>query len=97
MDLSQENIISLLDIGTLPDERKVAIVEKATELVQKRLLVRVFENLDEVKRKELNKLIDHGQNKEISDFITANSPDFPTWIDEEVLKVKQELADLPKE
>lgn len=94
MDLEKENIINVLGISALPDEQKIKIVEQASELVQKRLLLRIADSLSEEKRVELMQIIDSGEEAGLSNFLQNNCPRFADWFGEELLKVKQEMAGL---
>lgn len=92
--LEEQNIIRLLGIESLPDERKIALVEKITDLVQKRLLLRLLESMSEELRVEFEQLLDQADQPALQAFLQKNAPDFGAWVNEEVLKVKQELQGL---
>ena len=92
--IEEQNIIKLLGIEDLPDERKAEMVEKISELVQKRLLLRLMESLSADKQKELGSLLEKPEQEKFTAFLTANAPQFPEWMVEEVGKIKQELAGL---
>jgi hypothetical protein len=94
MDIEKENIIKILGIASLPDEQKAGIVEQASELVQKRLLLRIADSLSEEKREGLLQLIDSGDEVGLSNFLHHNCPQFNDWFAEELAKVKQEMAGL---
>jgi len=90
--VEQENIIKLLGIESLPDEEKISIVEKVTTLVEKRLLVRVYESLDALRQKEFSEVLDKEDAPGVQEFLDRHAPNLPELLEEEVLKVKQELA-----
>jgi hypothetical protein len=90
-DLNKENIIKILGIESLPEERKVQIVNQATELVLKRLMIRMLETLDEVKQKEFATVLEKGEQQGIAGFIQTNVPNFPQWMSEELQKIKEDL------
>lgn len=94
--LEQQNIIKILGIESLPDEKKVEMVEKISTLVQKRLLLRLVESVPADKQNELSGLLEKPDQNQFNAFLAANAPQFPEWLAEEVTKVKQELADLPR-
>jgi len=96
-DLSQENIIKLLNIERLPDEQKIKIVGMAMELIEKRLFVRVHGSLPQDKQQGFNDLLEAHDQVALSNFINHNCPKFTDWITEEAVKVKQELSSLVKE
>ena len=90
-DLNKENIIKILGIESMPDERKVQIVNQVTELVLKRLMIRILEVLDEAKQKEFAALLEKGEQQGIAGFIQTNVPNFPQWMNEELQKIKGDL------
>jgi hypothetical protein len=94
INLDQQSIINILGIQSLPDERKVEILEQASDLIQKRILVRVMESLDDSKRKEFETLLESPEQTKLDEFLATNVPDFTVWMMEEVNRLKQEMADL---
>ncbi len=90
--IDDKNIISILGIESLPDEEKIAIVEKVTILVEKRLLVRVFDSLDALRQKEFSEMLDKDDQAGIQDFLERFVPNMADLMNEELVKVKQELA-----
>jgi hypothetical protein len=94
MDVEKENIINILGIASLPDEEKVQIVDQVSELVQKRLLLRIADSLTEEKKEGLMQLIDSGDEIGLTNFLLHNCPQFNDWLAEELNKVKQEMSSL---
>jgi Mg/Co/Ni transporter MgtE len=94
--LLKENLIKLLGIEKLPDKDKVKIVDQAGELVEKRLLNRVLDNLEEQKREAFLKILTDKNEEEITKFLTTEVPEFGIWMKEEVIRVKADLASLAK-
>lgn len=92
--LDQDSIINILGIQSLPDERKLEIVEQASDLVQKRLLVRVMKSLNDAKRVEFESLLEGGDQAKLDGFLSANIPDFAGWMMEEINRIKTELGHL---
>ena len=92
--LDQQNIINVLGIASLPDERKAQFVDKASELVQKRLLLRTLDSLDESSRQQFGKLLDKNDQVALQEFLAAKVPNLPEMMVEETNKMKQEFADL---
>jgi len=94
MNLDQQNIIRSLGLESLPEERKIAVIEKMTTLLQKRLMVRMVTALDASKQAELADALENPESEAAQVFISQNFPDFPKWIEEETGKLKQEMASL---
>lgn len=92
--LEEENIIKILGIESWPDEKKTALVEDVTELVQKRLMVRLLDSLKEPQYSQLLAILDKQEEGPLNDFLQKNQPNFADWAYEEVTKIKKELKDL---
>ena len=93
MQLEQENLINLLGIENLPQEEKLRIVDKASELVQKRVVLRVVEGLEMDKKQQFAEFLQKGDQEKLAEFLVAESPNLDTMIMEEIGKVKAELQD----
>ena len=89
----EQNIINILKIENLDDEQKLALIAQIAELVEKRTLVRILDNLAEDKRGEFMDLLDAGDQEKIELFIAANVPQFLEMLSEETMSVKQELGE----
>ena len=94
LKLDDQNIISILGIQSLDEARKAEILDQASGLIQKRLLVRVMESLDDAKRQEFEGLLEKNDPAALESFMTANTPDFTQWVLEEVNKLKGQFADI---
>lgn len=87
-----QNIVKILRIEHLPEEQKLALVQTVSELVHKRLLARVAENLNDEKLGEFQGVLEGQDAKSLEAFLNANVPQFGDWIPEEVGAVKKDLA-----
>ena len=96
LPIDQQNIINILGIESLPDDRKMALIDQMTDLVQKRLLVRILDSLQDTKREELLAMLEKDDSEALKSFLAANVPDMADWLMEEVNKIKVEMADLAK-
>ena len=90
-DLLNENIIGLLGLESLPDEEKVAMLEKMSDLLQKRIALRVMDQLAEEDQKKMAEMEKNPQ--EILGFIAEKVTNFDEILKEEVVKLKQEMLD----
>ena len=92
--LLEANIIEALGLEALPEERKIQIVQMATDLVQKRLMLRVMEQLTEEEKDEFEKVLG-GKDIDLAaaEFIKNKVPNFDEMVQEEIIKVKQELIE----
>src|SRR5262245_18800134 len=92
-NLQEQNLISLLGIESLPNEQKIKIIDRVTTLVEKRLLLRILDFLSADLRGELEQLLKQNNQEAINTFISGNVPELSEWANEEVLAVKEELAE----
>lgn len=92
-NLLQENIIKLLGIEMLSDEKKTALLDQMADLLQKRLFARLVESLPDIKKQEFLALANSSDEKNKDKFVQENFPDFSDIIAEEIVKLKEELKD----
>ncbi len=92
--IDDQNLIKILGIESLPDERKLELIDKASALVEKRIFLRLLNSLTDQKRQEFENLLDSENSEAIGLFMEQNAEDLPQWITEETLKIKQEMANL---
>lgn len=89
--LLETNIIQLLGLAALPDNRKVALLNRVTELVQKRLLLRIMDQLSETDKKALTDAIASGEPVKIDQALAGKVSNIMALAIEEIVKVKEEL------
>ena len=92
-DLLEKNIISLLGLESLSEEKKVQFLEKISELVFKRAMVRVMELLSESDQEELGRLVDGGDSEKTDAFIATKVPNFEEIMNNEIITVKEEMKE----
>lgn len=88
-DLSK-NLITMLGLESLPEERRIAILQTASELVQKRILIRLMENLSDEDAAEGEQL---GEDPEkfLAFLVEKSGMDLMGIVNEEVEKLKNGL------
>lgn len=86
----QDNIIALLGIESLPVEKRIAIVEEATELVELRVLQKALGSLTEEAQKTFVGLLEN-KDEQIYAFMVEQGIDVQRLIEEEIATVRQEL------
>lgn len=91
----EQNVMAALGLINLPEERKVALIEKMTELVEKNLIVRILQGLTDEDAQEFEKII-NGTEEEKVKFIQAKFPNFAEMMQEEIVKVKQAVIEAGK-
>jgi len=90
-NLFGDNIIALLGLESLPNEEKAALLEKMTELILKRVMLRVAEQLTEDDAKMLAE--SQMSPSEMMAFAAEKVGNFEEILKEEVIKAKQEMLD----
>lgn len=91
-NILQKSILEILGLENLPTERQAALLEKMTELVMKRLMVRAIEEIKEEDKKEAERVFTSGADEEKMNFLKEKI-DFERLMQEEILKLKQEMAE----
>ncbi len=91
----EANIIEVLGLEALPDERKIKMVQQMANLVQKRLMLRIMEQLTEEEKDEFEKILEGEDNIDlaVAEFIQNKVPNFDEMVKEEIVKVKKELVE----
>lgn len=91
-EILEANLVKLLGIELLPLEKKVKILQRASELVQKRLFVRLLQQLSEEEQVKFLDLVKADNlEKEREEFFAAHFPKMAEMMEEEIIKIKQEL------
>ena len=90
-DQLYENIISLLGIQNLPDEKKIAFLERMADLIQKRILTRILEQLDESAQHIFVEAANANDEFLIKEVLVGANISLEALIKEEVLRLKEEM------
>lgn len=85
---SKKNIITMLGLESLSEDKRLAILEKAVELVEKRVSARLLERLDEPALAQAGKL----SGDALAAFFAEHVPDMGQIMEEETERVRGELA-----
>lgn len=93
-DLLHENIIRILGIESLSDERKIALLNKITDLVQQRIFVRILTLLPDDKKAELLLATEQKNEEAAGALLAEHVPNLAEMMEEEIVRVKQELKQL---
>jgi len=95
-ELLNANIIQLLGLEALPDDRKAAILDQTSDLIQRRIMLRV---MDQLKDEDKDKMLEIEKDPEaLANFMAEKVPNLENITKEVVLEVKKELFEaVPKE
>lgn len=89
------DIVAELGLDALPEEQRVRIVSKLSDLVQQRVMLHIAEKLSEADAIELQKLMTKKgeSDPEVAAFVMKKIPDMPEVLKNEIIKVKRELLE----
>lgn len=88
----QRYIISLFDLGALSDSQRAMFLDKMMDVVNGRLLLRLWDDLSAELRKEFKAVIDKEEDSVLEDFLIMKVPNFVEMISKETLKLKSEMV-----
>ena len=86
-----ENIISLLGLQTLPDEKKLALLDKMSNLAQKRISLRILEQLNEAEQEAFVAATAASDEEKLKEILAAKKIDLAALVEEETVKLKDEM------
>ena len=88
IDLKQ-NIIAQLGLQDLPEDKRFELLEQMTMLIEKRIMLRLMEELSEEDVTKVEELAD--KEKELVAFMANKVPNLALVIEQETQKVKSEM------
>lgn len=86
-----KHIISLLNLEALPAGQQAMFLDKMTEVINGRLILRLLDTLDAGSRKEFELAMDDSGESALENFLVKKVPGFVDMIGEETLKLKSEM------
>ncbi|MDD5590281.1 MAG: DUF5663 domain-containing protein, partial [Candidatus Portnoybacteria bacterium] len=92
-DLLKKNILVELGLENLSDERKLDLLNKMSELIQKRVLLRVIRSLGVEDKQTFDELLGGGNEQKIYQFLIAKVPNIDEITDDEVIKFMEEIVE----
>jgi hypothetical protein len=90
-DLLNANIINLLGIEALPDDKKVEFIGKISDLIFRRVIIKVLDRLEDEDQERLMEYIESNDADNTTRLISQKIPDFEDMLTNEVVKIKEEL------
>jgi hypothetical protein len=91
-DKLNQNILTAFGLDKLPKERKQKLVLRIGEVVFKRIMARVLQELDEKKQKDFEELFDKKpyDGEAVFEFLKSNVDDFENLVEEEISDFRKE-------
>lgn len=88
--LLHQNILQMLGLSDLPVERQQAILDMMTDLVEKRIVVRIMADMNESEKERADDVLTNGTDDEKTQFLLGVA-DIKNIIADEVMNAKEEL------
>jgi hypothetical protein len=89
--LLKANIIDLLGLEGLPEEKKQALLAQMGAVVEDRVMDRVLSRLNETQKLELDQILQQDSAEAVEAFLAKNASDMNTLMQEEILRMKTEM------
>lgn len=90
-----QNIFTALGLDNLPEEKKAELLKDMTELVEKRVMARIVEEMSVEQKEEFDKLVENNANpEEINVFLQNGFPNFLKIFEEETNRVRSEMLSM---
>jgi len=91
--LFEKNIISLLGLEELPDSEKERLLNRISNIVQKKVFLRVMDELSEEQQDEFLQALDAQDQVTVERILKDNVENLEEIIKEEVVNIKEDLKD----
>jgi hypothetical protein len=92
-DVLRKNIIVELGLQDLPQDRKLDLLGKMSDLIQKRVLLRAIKRLSVEEKEKFDELLGKDNPLELYRFLISKVPDIDQITDEEVISFKEEVVE----
>ena len=93
-DILNKDILELMGVGNLPEEKKRELYTKMLETIQNRTIARIFDQLSPEDGEKLKQLLDSDNKTEIESFLKSKGVDIAKMMLEEAIIYKAELVGL---
>jgi hypothetical protein len=90
-EILTKDILEEMGVDTLSEDKKIILIEKMSDIVQKRLTIRLVEEMGEEQKDDFEKIADSPDK--VADFLQESFPNFMGILQEEVAKVKKEMIE----
>ena len=91
-ELLNINLVKELGLDSLPQEKKVVMINQMMEVVESRINLEVLSVLTEDEKKELDKVLD--SDADMVAFLRSKIPNFDLMVAETIANFKKEVSDM---
>lgn len=89
--MAQFSLIEELGLEALPEERKLDLLTRITDLLMKRLALRILSSLGEEDKKTAEDLLSAGDAERAMEFFQGRARGFDNILSEEMATLREEL------
>jgi len=91
-ELISTNIITHLGLHNIDEKKRLQLLAEIADLLQKQIMVRLIEFLNDEEIREFFHLLEHNEDKELSKFLDEKVPNLEEIIYQELGNIKRDLA-----
>jgi len=91
-ELLNINLVKELGLDTLSQEKRNALIDQMSEVVESRINLEVLSVLNEEQKKELDKVLD--SDADMVQFLRDKIPNFDLMVAETIANFKKEILDM---
>ena len=91
-ELLNVDLVKELGLDSLPEERKAALIDQMTEVLESRISLEVLSILTEEEKKELDQVLDSGGD--MIEFLRSKIPNFDLMVAETIANFKKEMLEM---
>lgn len=91
-ELLNINLVEVLGLDKLPQEKKSALIDQMQEVIESRINLEILSILTEEQKKELDKILD--SDGDMISFLRNNIANFDVMVAETIANFKKELLDM---
>lgn len=92
VELLNIDLVKELGLDQLPPEKKSALIDQMSEVVESRINLEVLSILTEDEKKELDKVLD--SDADMVQFLRSKIPNFDLMVAETIANFKKEVLDM---
>ncbi|KKU74588.1 MAG: hypothetical protein UY01_C0031G0002 [Candidatus Nomurabacteria bacterium GW2011_GWB1_47_6] len=92
VELLNVDLIKELGLDSLPEERRAALIDQMTEVLESRISLEVLSILTEEEKKELDQVLDSGGD--MIEFLRSKIPNFDLMVAETIANFKKEMLEM---
>jgi len=93
-DIINKDILEILNLKNLPNNKKQEFYQKMTETIQNRVMAKILDGLNENEKEEFTKLLDENDKQKIEEFLKSHGVDTAKLMLEESVIYKTEMVGL---